>query len=399
MKNYFNSKIDKCPKEKGLFEIFAIASQKERAGEKIIHMEIGRPDFDTPKSVKEKAIEALNDGVVHYTEFSGLDELRKAISEREKIKTGLQYDPLKEIVVTAGASEGLYCIWNAFLNSEDEIMVPSPYYSSYLKQLIYSGANLVNVPIMKDENMEYNIDDFKAKLTKNTKMILINSPNNPTGYVMTEEDLKMIAEFSIENDLIVISDECYDSFIFEGDYKSIATLPGMKERTLVVNSSSKTFSMTGWRIGYVMGNETFIEEIGKIHSNISVCSTSFAQVGAIEAYRNVFKEVEDMVKEYKLRRDYVAKHLRKIDNISFIEPKGAFYVFINVGKLGMNGVEFSERLLIEKGIALAPGSAFGSEWDDYVRLAYTCSMEDVIEAMDLMKSFIDSNNNTSINRK
>ncbi len=376
--------------KKGLFEIYAIASQKERAGEKVIHMEIGRPDFDTPMAVKEKAVEALHKGVVHYTELSGLDELRRAIAKRERIKTGLYYDPLKEIVVTAGASEGLYCIWNVFLNPEDEVMIPSPYYSSYFNQLIYSGTNLVKVPIMKDGKIKFDIEDFKARLTKNTKMILINSPNNPSGYVMTEEDLNMIAEFAIENDLIVISDECYDSFIFEGNYKSIATLPGMRERTLVVNSSSKTFSMTGWRIGYVMGNEDFIREIGKIHSHISVCATSFAQAGAVEAYKNVFKEVENMVAEFKLRRDYVAKCLGKIDGISFIEPKGAFYVFINVGKLGMDGIEFSERILREKGIALAPGSSFGSEWKDYVRLAYTCSMDNIIEAMELMKSFIDS---------
>ena len=393
MKNYFNNKVNGSPKQKGLFEIYAIASQKERAGEKVIHMEIGRPDFDTPMAVKERAVKALDEGVVHYTELSGLDELRRAISEREKLKTGLYYDPIKEIVVTTGASEGLYCIWNVFLNPEDEVMIPSPYYSSYFNQLTYSGTNLVKIPVMKDGKIKYDIEDFKSRLTKNNKMILINSPNNPSGYVMTEEELNMIAEFAIENDLIVISDECYDSFIFEGEYRSIATLPGMKERTLVVNSSSKTFSMTGWRIGYVMGNENFIREIGKIHSHITVCATSFAQAGAIEAYKSVFKEVEDMVAEFKLRRDYVADYLSKIDSISFIEPKGAFYVFINVGKLGMDGIEFSEKILKEKGIALAPGSSFGSEWKDYVRLAYTCSMDNIIEAMDLMKSFVDSNKN------
>ena len=292
MKNYFNNKVNGSPKQKGLFEIYAIASQKERAGEKVIHMEIGRPDFDTPMAVKERAVKALDEGVVHYTELSGLDELRRAISEREKLKTGLYYDPIKEIVVTTGASEGLYCIWNVFLNPEDEVMIPSPYYSSYFNQLTYSGTNLVKIPVMKDGKIKYDIEDFKSRLTKNTKMILINSPNNPSGYVMTEEELNMIAEFAIENDLIVISDECYDSFIFEGEYRSIATLPGMKERTLVVNSSSKTFSMTGWRIGYVMGNENFIREIGKIHSHITVCATSFAQAGAIEAYKSVFKKLK-----------------------------------------------------------------------------------------------------------
>lgn len=389
MEKYFSDKVNNIPKEKGLFEIYSIASAKERAGEKVIHMEIGRPDFDTPIQIKNAAIEGLKDGAVHYTELSGFYELKKAISEREKVKNGLDFNPLSEILVTVGASEGLYCIWTAFLNSDDEIMIPSPYYSSYTHQLTYAGTNFIKVPIMKDGKIKFNIADFKANLSENTKMILINSPNNPTGYVMSEEDLEMIAQFAIDNDLIVVSDECYDSFIFEGNFKSIATLPGMKERTLIVNSTSKTFSMTGWRIGYVLGNETFIEAIGKIHSHITVCSTSFAQIGAVEAYKNVYKEIDEMVEEFKRRRDYVVNSLEKIEEISFIEPRGAFYIFINVGNLGMTGVEFSEKLLIEKGIALAPGSAFGSEWQDYVRLAYTCSMEDIMEAMVLMKSFIE----------
>lgn len=392
MNKFFSEKVNNIPKQKGLFEIYAIASQKERDGERVIHMEIGRPDFDTPERIKTAAIKALDKGIVHYTELSGLYDLKKAICDREKIKHGLEFDPMKEIVVTAGASEGLYCIWTAFLNQDDEIMIPSPYYSSYLHQLTYTGTNLVKVPIMKDGKIKFDIEEFRSRLTENTKMILINSPNNPTGYIMSEEDLEVVSTFAIENDLIVVSDECYDSFVFEGKFRSVATLPGMKERTLIVNSASKTFSMTGWRIGYVLGNASFIQEIAKIHSHITVCATSFAQMGSIEAYKNVFQEVEDMVGEFKRRRDYVAKFLRTVDKISFIEPEGAFYVFMNVGKLGMTGVEFCERLLKEKGIALAPGSSFGSEWEDYVRLAYTCSMDDIIESMDLMKAFIDNCN-------
>lgn len=391
MRNYFSDNVRRYPKQKGTFEIFTIANEKELAGEKVIHMEIGRPDFDTPRAIKESAIKAIEKGQVHYTEFIGSFDLRKAISESEYSKTGLRYDPGKEIVITVGATEGLYCIWNVFLDPGDEIMIPSPYYVSYSRQLTYSGACIVEVPVLKDNKIKYNIDDFKSRLTDKTKIILLNSPNNPTGYVMTDDDLNMIAELAIENDLLVVSDECYDSFVFEGTYKSIATLPGMRERTIVVNSSSKTFSMTGWRIGYIMANEDFIREMNRSHSQTSVCATSFAQAGAIEAYKNVYKEVDIMIEEFKSRRDYVANCLNKMDNISFINPEGAFYVFINVGKLGMDGTKFCERLLREKGIAMSPGISFGSDWIDYVRLAYSCSMYDIVEAMNLMKDFIDDN--------
>ncbi len=391
MKNYFNDNVSRYPKQKGTFEIFSIANEKELAGEKVIHMEIGRPDFDTPKAIKECAIRAIEKGDVHYTEFIGSFDLRKAISEREWLKTGLNYDPRKEIVITVGATEGLYCIWNVFLDPGDEIMIPSPYYVSYSRQLTYSGAKIVEVPVLKGDKIVYDINDFKSRLSNKTKIILINSPNNPTGHVMTDEDLNMIAKLAIENDLLVVTDECYDSFVFEGKHKSIATLPGMKERTIVVNSSSKTFSMTGWRIGYILANEDFIREMNRSHSQTSVCATSFAQAGAIEAYKNVYKEVGIMIDEFRSRRNYVANCLNKMDNISFIYPKGAFYIFINIGKLGMDGIKFSERLLKEKGIALSPGISFGSDWMDYIRLAYTCSMEDIIEAMDLMKNFVTDN--------
>lgn len=394
VKNYLSDKIDKLPKEYGIFEIYDIAARKENLGQKVIHMEIGRPDFDTPYKIKEAAKKSLNEGFVHYTQLSGIDSLRQAIVDREKIKNGLEFDPQKEVLVTAGASEVLYCIWVVFLNSEDEILIPSPYYSSYGQQLLYAGTNAVKVPIMKEGKVEFDINEFKARLTKNTKMILINSPHNPTGYVMTEEEMKEIAQFAVDNDLIVVSDECYDSFVFEGTQRSIATFPGMKDRTLIVNSTSKTFSMTGWRIGYVLGNPLFIENLSKIHSHITVCATSFAQSGAALAFKDedVFKDVDIMIGEFKKRRDYVANFLDEIDEINFIEPKGAFYVFMDVGKLNMTGLEFCKQLLIEKGVALAPGNAFGSEWKNYVRLAYTCSMKEIIEGMNLIKSFVEERN-------
>jgi len=389
MKKYFSQKVTNLPKEPGMFEIYNIANEKERKGDKVIHMEIGRPDFDTPKPIKDSAVSALNGGLVHYTELSGIYDLRKSIADRVKESGGLEYNPENEVLVTAGASEGLYCIWIAFLDNKDEILIPTPHYSSYTYSLTYAGAKYIKVPIMKNNKIKYDMQEFKSRLTENTKMILINSPNNPTGYVNSQEDMENIAEFAIENDLIVVSDECYDCFVYEGEHKSISTLPGMRDRTLIVNSTSKTFSMTGWRIGYVLGNADFIDKIGNIHSHINVCSTSFAQAGAITAYKDIYKDIDIMVNEFKRRRDYITDFISKLDNITFVDPKGAFYIFMNIGELGLTSVDFCKSLLRETGVAMAPGSAFGVEWEDYVRISYACSMDDIKKAMNLMKSFIE----------
>lgn len=394
MKQYFSSKIINPPKETGTYGIYNIANARERAGKRVIHMEIGRPDFDTPQAVKDAAIKALNLGMVHYTELSGIYDLKKSIVERVEKFNGIKYD-VNEVMVTTGASEGLYCIWTAFLNPDDEVMIPTPHYSSYTHQLTFVGAKYVKVPIMKDNKVQIDMNEFESRLTKNTKMIMVNSPNNPTGYVMSDKDLENIAEFAIKNDLLVVSDECYDNFIYEGRFKSIATLPGMKDRTLVVNSSSKSFSMTGWRIGYILGNTDYINQINKVHSHIATCATSFAQAGAVIAFREIFDEVDEMVVEFKRRKDYLTNFLDKLDGVSYVKPQGAFYIYMNIGKLCISDVEFCEGLLLKKGVAFAPGSAFGSDYTDYVRISYAVSMENLVEAMNLMKSYIEEVRNSN----
>ncbi|MDD4779772.1 MAG: pyridoxal phosphate-dependent aminotransferase [Tissierellia bacterium] len=389
-KDYFSSKVQVFYQGEGTVSIFDIASELERKGRKIMHMEIGKPNFDTPDAIKEAAITAIKKGNVHYTPPAGMYELREAITNRTKEKYGLEYNPLNEALITAGASEALYLIFIAFLNSDEEVMIPSPSYYSYCRQVDCTGSKYIEVPVLKDGVMKYDINDFEAKITDKTKLLLLNSPNNPTGYVMSDEELQEMADFAIKHDLIVISDECYEDFLYEGEFKSIASLPGMKERTLIINSTSKTFSMTGWRVGYILGNATFIECLQNVHEQLNICPTSFAQEGSIVAYREEIKEVEMMFNEYKKRKDYIVEYLSKIDKVSFYEPQGAFYIFLNVEKLGIDGSEFCLEILNEKGVALNPGESFGAEWKNYVRISYCCSMEDVIDAMDLIKEYIES---------
>ena len=242
MKRFLADRVVPKVKKKGLFEIYAMAIEKERAGDRVIHMEIGRPDFDTPQRIKDRAIEAIRAGEVYYTEPRGMLELRQAITSYVQRNFGLTYDPMTEVLVTVGASEALDLLWRTFLEDDDEILIPSPYYGAYTDQLLYSDKKYVTVPIINEQGeVRYDLEVFKEKLTPQTKMILINSPNNPTGHVMSEEDLQNISQFAIENDLLVISDECYDRYVFEGEFKSISILLGMRERTIIVTPPPRPF--------------------------------------------------------------------------------------------------------------------------------------------------------------
>ncbi|MBQ8562801.1 MAG: aminotransferase class I/II-fold pyridoxal phosphate-dependent enzyme [Firmicutes bacterium] len=330
MNKYLSSKMNVFSGDKGLFAIFDISSKLERSGKKIIHMEIGKPDFDTPEAIKQAGIEAIKNGIVQYAPPGGIFELKEAVAEWTKRKHGLEYNPENEVLVTVGASEAIHLVWSGLLDHDEEVMIPSPYYGSYVYQVVSADAKFVEVPVLKDGIIRYDIEEFEKRITEKTKVLMINSPNNPTGYVMSDEEMQAIADFAIKHDLIVISDECYDHFVFEGEFRSIASLPGMKERTFVVNSTSKTFSMTGWRVGYILGNAELIGTLQNIHEHLAICPTSFAQQGSVAAYIQDLPETPKMVAEYRRRREYIVDALRKIDKISFYEPKGAFYVFINV---------------------------------------------------------------------
>ena len=369
----------------GLYEIFAKANKLEEQGKRIIHMEIGRPDFDSPNFAKEAVKAALDKGKVHYADVKGIEPLRKAIIEKEQRRFGLKYDYETEISVMAGAAEAIGVIMLTMMNPGDEIICPSPYFSAYKEQALIAGVKLVEVPVLMADNWQLNIEEIKNRITSKTKMLLINSPNNPAGYVLGRENLQKIADLSIANDLIVISDECYDEFIYGEEHVSISTLENMRDRTLVVKSTSKSFSMTGWRIGYVMGPANAIKYINKVHQNFSTCATSFAQWGAVEAFINGDEFIDSMVKEFKRRGDYLYEAFNKIDGLKMVKPKGAFYAFPDITAFGMSEKDFCNYIMEEAGVVGVPGTSFGDYGKGHIRLAYCRSYDDIVEACDKIK--------------
>jgi aspartate aminotransferase/aminotransferase len=370
----------------GLYEIFSKANKLEAQGKRIIHMEMGRPDFDSPDFAKEAVKLSLDRGQVHYVDVNGIEPLRKAIIEKEKRRFCLKYDYETEISVTAGAAEAIGVIMLTMMNPGDEIVCPSPYFSAYKEQAIIAGVKLVEIPVLMADNWQLKIEKIRESITPKTKMLLLNSPNNPAGYVLSKENLEEIADIAKENDLIVISDECYDEFIYGQKHVSISTLEDMGDRTLVVKSTSKSFSMTGWRIGYVLGPANAIKYINKVHQNFSTCATSFAQYGAVEAFKNGDEFIDNMVKEFKRRGDYLYDAFSKIDGLKMIKPKGAFYAFPDITAFGMTEKEMANYLMEEAGVVGVPGTSFGEAGAGHIRLAYCRSFEDIVEACDKIKS-------------
>jgi aminotransferase len=383
-----NKRSNKFSFEGGLYDVFQKALDLEAAGRDIIHMEIGRPDFDSPLNAKDAAKKALDEGKVHYTGMSGIPELREAITEKYKRDYGLDYRFEDEIIITAGACEALTASMLALMDPGDEILVPSPFFTAYSDGAIIANVNLVEVPLLMKNKFSLKAGDIRKRITERTKVLLVNTPHNPTGSVVAEEDLREIAELAKEKDLIVISDETYDQFVFSGKHVSIASFDGMKERTLVVNSASKTFSMTGWRIGYIMGPADMLKYINKVHQNLSTCATSFAQAGAVEAYKNSENFVKDMRDEFYRRSKLVYNSLKDLPGIKLIEPQGAFYVLINIEDLKMDETEFCNYILDEAGIAIVPGSSFGTYGKGFVRMVYAVSYELIEEAMERFKKAV-----------
>jgi aspartate/methionine/tyrosine aminotransferase len=345
-------------------KIFEAANKKEAAGEDIIHLELGRPDFDTPDHIKTAAAKALTEGKVHYTSNYGIPELRTAITRKFKTDNALDYDPAGEIIVTVGVTEGILMCMMSLLNPGEEVLIPSPAFPCYTRCAFMAGATPVDVPLTEENNFTPTAELFRSRITDKTRLIAINTPNNPTGAIFGEDVLAELAQLAIERDLIVISDEIYEKQIYNGQkHFSIAALPGMKERTITLNGFSKSHSMTGWRLGYLGASHELVSLLIRIRQYATVCPTSFAQWGAVAALEGSQQCVADMVAEFDRRRRMVVARLHRIPGISFVEPLGAFYVFVNITKLGLPATELAYSLLDEARIALVPWGT------DHVRIS------------------------------
>jgi len=364
------------------------ATQMQKNGEDVIHMEIGRPDFDTPQVIKDAANTALANGNVFYTSNYGTPELRQAIADKLKRDNGVDYKA-EEILVTIGVGEGTYAAVAAFTEPGDEILVPDPVWLNYIHVPHFFGAVPVSYALKEENDYQIDLDQIESLITPKTKMLVINTPGNPTGVVQSYETLEKLADIAKRHDLIVVSDEIYEKLVYDGaKHVSIAALPGMKERTITLNGFSKCYSMTGWRLGYAAAPVEFIKAMVRVHAYINTCAPSFVQEAGITALEKAEPDVQEMVKEYQRRRDYAVSAINAIDGLSCKTPGGAFYIFVNIKALGKTSAEMADYLLDHAKIAAVPGSAFGPEGEGYIRLSYACSYERIVEAMERLKKAV-----------
>jgi len=371
------------------FEVLARAKALERQGKEIIHLEIGEPDFDTPKNIKEAAVKALYAGYTHYVPAAGIPELREAIAEYISKTRKIPVDP-EEVVVTPGAKPIMFFAILACVDRGEEVLYPNPSFPIYESMINFVGAKPVPIPLLEENDFRLDHEYVKEKITKKTKMIILNSPENPTGGVLTKEDLKVIADcIANRDDVIVLSDEIYSRIIYEGTHESIASLPGMKEKTIILDGFSKTYAMTGWRLGYGVMRKDIAEKITQLMINSNSCTCAFVQMAGVEALKGPQDSVEKMVAEFRKRREVIVEGLNNIKGITCKKPKGAFYVFPNIKSIGKKSKEFSDYLLNEAGVAVLPGTSFGKYGEGYLRISFANSVENIKKALDRISKAVE----------
>lgn len=384
MRDFICSKFNKVGPS-GIRKINEKTLEMERAGKKIYHFEVGRPDFDTPKIIKDATIKSIENGDVFYTSNYGIMPLREAVAEKLRNENNLDYTA-KEVLITAGATESIYDSYSLILEEGDEILLPNPCWPNYVNAAHMMGAVPVRYSLAEENDFQIDFDELEGLVTEKTKAIVIINPSNPIGSMFTLETLEKLADFAKKKDILVISDEIYEKIIY-GNKKhiSIASLDGMKERTITINGFSKTYSMTGFRLAYVAAPEEFIRVLNIIHQHNTSCATSFVQHGGITALKEGGDASEEMVKEYKRRRDYIVEKVNSIEGLRLNAPDGAFYAFINIKGLGISSEEFCNYLLDEECVAIVPGTVFGSAGEGFVRFSYASSYEDIVEGLNRME--------------
>ena len=365
-------------------KMFALASTIENP----ISFAIGEPDFCTPPNIIEAGKAALSRGETHYTPNSGIAPLREAIS-RDRHTLNLDYDPETEIIVTAGGMEALYLSLITLLNPGDEVIISNPYWTNYYGQILMCGAIPVPVDVYEEEGFIIRPEDLEHAINHKTKLLILTSPSNPTGGVAGYDRLEKIAKICCEKDIYVISDEVYRHLIYDDDtFVSIASMPGMKERTVIIDSFSKTFAMTGWRVGMALSGAPIIGTMVKFQENVAACVNTAAQYAAVEALNGSQDSVRNMLSVYKERRLVLVDGLNSIDGLSCIMPKGAFYAFPNIKKTGLTSEEFSMKLLKDAGVITVPGTGFGTAGEGFIRLSYATSIENIKEGLLRIRQFM-----------
>lgn len=370
-------------KPSGIRKFFDIVSEMKDA----ISLGVGEPDFETPWHIRDEGIYALEKGRTFYTSNSGLKELRQEIANYQKRTQNIDYDPMSEIIVTVGGSEAIDIGLRALINPGDEVIIPQPSYVSYEPCAILADATPVIINLKAENEFRLTAQELREAITDKTKILILPYPNNPTGAIMEQKDLEEIAEVIKEKNLLVMSDEIYSALTYKGNHVSIASLPCMKEKTILINGFSKAYAMTGWRLGYACAPAEIIEQMTKIHQYAIMCAPTTSQYAAVEALRKGDKDVEEMRKAYNQRRRFLINAFKEM-NLECFEPYGAFYVFPCIKEFGMTSEEFATRFLEEQKVAAVPGNAFGESGEGFLRISYAYSLDNLKEAISRLKQFV-----------
>ena len=370
------------------FEVSARARALAATGRSIVYLQIGEPDFDTPDNVRAAAKRAIDEGLTHYPPYAGLPDLRAAIAADTTERRGFAVEPSNVFVTVGGKGVMVYAIM-ALVDPGDEVIVPDPGYPIYDSITRFVGGTSVPIPIRQENDFRLDIDELASLITPRTKLLVINSPANPTGGVLTSGDIERIAELALRHDLVVLSDEIYSRILYDGaEHFSIAALDGMADRTITLDGFSKTYAMTGWRLGYAVVPDWLVKAYGQLIINTISGATAFAQAGAIEALRGPQGDVDAMVREFRYRRDLIVDGLNEIPGFDCLRPQGAFYVFPDISGTGLSGAELADRLLQEAGVCVLAGTAFGGVGKDHIRISYANSRENLTEALNRIKAFV-----------